>query len=54
MSFGARYKTGKVFPKRINSVVQRLKNCDDENLNEVMCNDDHKTEKLIREFIDCG
>ncbi len=49
------YEKGNVFPKRvIDGVVQQLKSYDDENLNEVLRNDNEKTEQLIRKFIHCG
>jgi glutamine synthetase len=49
------YEKGNIFPKRvIDGIIQRLKSYDDENLNEVLCNDNEKTEQLIRKFIHCG
>jgi len=49
------YEKGNVFPKRvIEGVVQRLKSYDDKNLNEVLHNDNEKTEQFIRKFIHCG
>jgi glutamine synthetase len=49
------YEKGNVFPKRvIDGTVKRLKSYNDENLNELLRNDNEKTEQLIREFIYCG
>lgn len=49
------YEKGNIFPKRvIDDVVQRLKSYYDENLNEMLRNDNEKTEQLIRKSIHCG
>ena len=49
------YEKGGVFPKRvIDSIIERLKSYDDENLAETLRNDDEQMEQLIRRFIHCG